>query len=199
MGGIPTNLHGEVTTRKNGGDDIVVRGLMAVGEAACVSGARRQPSRLQFAGRSHGVRLRRGTRCAEKLRGERQRSRSCRRTRPDARWAGSTDSDTPRAALPTARLRANMRRFMTANCEVFRTGAILNKGCGLIDAVQAGAADIAITDRSLIWNSDLIETLEFDNLIRQAVATMHSAANRTESRGAHARVRIFLRATTGCG
>jgi succinate dehydrogenase / fumarate reductase flavoprotein subunit len=186
MGGIPTNLHCEVTTRKNGGDDIVVRGLMAVGEAACVSvhGANRLGSNslvdLMVFGRAAALR------CAEKLQAN--------ATQPElpanatGRVLGRLDRFRRAAGgTSTARLRANMQRVMTANCEVFRTGAILNKGVGLIDAVQAGAADIAITDRSLIWNSDLIETLEFDNLIRQAVATMHSAANRTESRGAHAR------------
>ena len=74
-----------------------------------------------------------------------------------------------------------------SNCAVFRTGQVLQEGIKLIDQVLSGVPDIRVTDRSLIWNSDLIETLEFDNLIAQAVVTMDSAKNRTESRGAHAR------------
>jgi succinate dehydrogenase / fumarate reductase, flavoprotein subunit len=76
---------------------------------------------------------------------------------------------------------------MQSNCAVLRTGEVLQEGQKLIHEVFSGVPDIKVTDRSLIWNSDLIETLEFDNLIAQAVVTMNSAANRTESRGAHAR------------
>ena len=76
---------------------------------------------------------------------------------------------------------------MQTNCAVFRTGELLATGAKLIHELYAGMADIRVTDRSLIWNTDLIETLEFDNLIAQAVVTMDSALNRTESRGAHAR------------
>jgi succinate dehydrogenase / fumarate reductase flavoprotein subunit len=88
---------------------------------------------------------------------------------------------------PTAELRAEMQRTMQNNCAVFRTGEVLAEGRDLIHKVWRGRADIRVTDRSLIWNTDLIETLEFDNLISQAVVTMESALNRTESRGAHAR------------
>jgi succinate dehydrogenase / fumarate reductase flavoprotein subunit len=87
----------------------------------------------------------------------------------------------------TAQLRLNMQKVMQSNCAVFRTGEVLQEGQKLIHEVFSGVPDIKVTDRSLIWNSDLIETLEFDNLIAQAVVTMNSAANRTESRGAHAR------------
>ena len=88
---------------------------------------------------------------------------------------------------PTAELRMRMQKVMQSNCAVFRTGQVLEEGHKLIHETLAAASDVRVTDRSLIWNSDLIETLEFDNLIAQAVVTMDAALNRTESRGAHAR------------
>jgi succinate dehydrogenase / fumarate reductase flavoprotein subunit len=90
-------------------------------------------------------------------------------------------------SAPTAELRSRMQRAMQSNCAVFRTGEVLEEGHKLIQEIWRASADVHITDRSLIWNSDLIETMEFDNLIVQAVVTMDSAANRLESRGAHAR------------
>jgi succinate dehydrogenase / fumarate reductase flavoprotein subunit len=88
---------------------------------------------------------------------------------------------------PTAQLRLKMQKVMQNNCAVFRTGEVLAEGVKLIHDTHAEVADLKVSDRSLIWNSDLIETLEFDNLIAQAVVTLNSALNRTESRGAHAR------------
>jgi succinate dehydrogenase / fumarate reductase flavoprotein subunit len=186
MGGIPTNFHAEVVTRKNGDDNFVVPGLMAVGEAACVSvhGANRLGSNslidLVVFGRAAALR------CAEKL-------------EPNGRQpelpSGASDLALSRldkyrhasGGTPTAKLRSAMQKVMQTNCAVFRTGEVLTEGVKLINEVYSGVGDLATTDRSLIWNSDLVETLEFDNLIGQAVVTMHSASNRSESRGAHAR------------
>src|SRR6202043_1848902 len=90
-------------------------------------------------------------------------------------------------STPTAQLRTRMQHIMQNNCAVFRTGEVLQQGSKLIHEVFDGIADVRTSDRSLIWNSDLVETLEFANLIEQAVVTVDSAVNRTESRGAHAR------------
>jgi succinate dehydrogenase / fumarate reductase, flavoprotein subunit len=186
MGGIPTNYFGEVLTKKNGNADTVVPGLMAIGEAACVSvhGANRLGSNslidLVVFGRAAALR------CAETMvAGAKHADLSLgidemALSRLDHfRYAsGST---------PTAELRGQMQRVMQNNCAVFRTGEVLEEGQKLIGEVWRGSSDLKVTDRSLIWNTDLIETLEFDNLISQAVVTMESAANRKESRGAHAR------------
>ncbi len=186
MGGIPTNYHGEALTKANGDPDKVVPGLMSIGEAACVSvhGANRLGSNsltdLVVFGRAAAER------CAELVTpGEKHMdlpagSMEFALTRLDRfRYAkGSTQ---------TAELRMRMQKVMQANCAVFRTDKVLEEGHNLIHDVFNGISDVSVSDRSLIWNSDLIETLEFDNLIAQAVVTMDSALARTESRGAHAR------------
>ena len=114
-------------------------------------------------------------------------SRSCRRIGSDRALGRLDHFRHASGGTPTAKLRDSMQHVMQNNCAVFRTGEVLHEGQNLIHKVHGGISDISVSDRSLVWNSDLIETLEFYNLIVQAVVTMDSAANRTESRGAHAR------------
>jgi succinate dehydrogenase / fumarate reductase flavoprotein subunit len=186
MGGIPTNHHAEVLTKKGGDPDAVVPGLMAIGEAACVSvhGANRLGSNslidLVVFGRAAALR------CADTLEKNGKQ--------PELPKYGSELAldrldhfRNANGGSPTAQLRLKMQKVMQTNCAVFRTGEVLEEGHSLIHEVYDGMSDIGVTDRSLVWNSDLVETMELDNLIAQAVVTMDSARNRTESRGAHAR------------
>ncbi len=185
MGGVPTNYHGEVVILKDGDPDHVVPGLMAIGEAACVSvhGANRLGSNslidLVVFGRAAGLR------CADVVEPGEQPDLP-----PEAYEPALARLDRLRHAAggtPTAELRLRMQKVMQSNCAVFRDGPVLEEGVKLINEIWSGAEDIRVSDRSLVWNSDLIETLEYDNLIAQAAVTVTGAANRTESRGAHAR------------
>jgi succinate dehydrogenase / fumarate reductase flavoprotein subunit len=186
MGGIPTNYHGEALTKKNGNPDTVVPGLMALGEAACVSvhGANRLGSNslidLVVFGRAAALR------CAELVSpGDKQPALP--KDSADVALSRLDKFRNAAGGTRTAKLRLNMQTVMQSHCAVFRTGEVLEEGDKLIHTAHDNMSDIAVSDRSLIWNSDLIETLELDNLMAQAVVTMASAKNRTESRGAHAR------------
>ena len=186
MGGVPTNYHGEAITKKDGNADYIVPGLMALGEAACVSvhGANRLGSNslidLVVFGRAAAQR------CAEILTAS-DKHADLPKDSADFALARLDKFRNASGDTPTAQLRLRMQMVMQTNCAVFRTGEVLQEGHKLIHEVLGGVSDIRVTDRSLIWNSDLVETLEFDNLVAQAVVTMDSAVNRTESRGAHAR------------
>ncbi len=186
MGGIPTNYMGEVLNPTDDDEDNIVPGLMAIGEAACASvhGANRLGSNslidLVVFGRASALR------CSEIV------------------TPGEIPEDLPLNAgqnsidrlekfrlsegpKPTSELRSDMQRTMQNNCAVFRTDDVLQEGKGLIAQVYNSLPEIGIKDRSLIWNTDLIEALEFDNMIGQAMVTMFGAAERQESRGSHAR------------
>jgi succinate dehydrogenase / fumarate reductase flavoprotein subunit len=185
MGGIPCNVHGEVVTRAANGEALVP-GLMAVGEAACVS--------------VHGANRLGSNSLLDLVVFGKEAAQHCARTlktgtahRPFKADAGAQSVDRldklrhSKGTLRTADIRLNMQRVMQSDAAVFRTAETLNDGKRKLAEVFASFADVQVSDRSLIWNTDLIETLELDNLLGQAVATLHSAENRKESRGAQAR------------
>ncbi len=186
MGGIPTNYRGEVVAPKNGDAEAVVPGLMAIGEAACVSvhGANRLGSNslldIVVFGRAAAQR-------AAEIVTPGSPHKPLAADAGDEALARFDRLRHAAGSLPTSRIRREMQHTMQENCAVFRTGEVLEEGVRRIGEVNASLADIAVSDRSMIWNSDLVEALELENLLAQAVVTMNGAANRTESRGGHAR------------
>jgi succinate dehydrogenase flavoprotein subunit len=186
MGGIPTNHLTEVVAAPNGSADNIVPGLMAVGEAGCTSvhGANRL-------GGNSLIDLVVFGRAAAHRTAEIVTPGGAQKPLPkDAGAAAIERLDSTRHAagsLSTGEIRANMQRTMQRYASVFRTGEVLEEGTAKLGEVAGSLDEIRLTDRSMIWNSDLVEALELQNLMLQAVATMHSALYRTESRGAHAR------------
>jgi succinate dehydrogenase / fumarate reductase flavoprotein subunit len=187
MGGVPTNLHGEVVTMCEGNPEAIVPGLMAIGESACVSvhGANRLGSNslldIIVFGRAAALRV------VESV-------------RPDESHAALPDEATDRAVARLDRIRwskgktgagairLTMQRTMQRHCAVFRDGPLLDEGRRTLDIIIGMMRDdLSVTDRSMIFNSDLAEALELDNMLSQAGVSLHSAIGRTESRGAHAR------------
>ncbi len=186
MGGIPCNYHGEVVTVKDGNPDTIVPGLFAAGEAACVSvhGANRLGSNSLLDIVIFGREAARHIATLVKP-GERQRPLP--KDAGDFAVARIDRLRNAQGPRPTAEIRREMQRIMQADAAVFRTEASLREGCAKLAKTYASFADVRVTDRSLVWNTDLIETLELENLLGQAVATINAAENRKESRGAHAR------------
>ncbi|MBZ4201649.1 MAG: succinate dehydrogenase flavoprotein subunit [Methylovulum sp.] len=186
MGGIPTNYKAEVVTLANNNPDSIVPGLMAIGEAACVSvhGANRLGSNslldLVVFGRSAAIR------CAELIRpGQPHRS-----LQKDACAPALARFDKIRFAqgsLASADIRLAMQRTMQTKAAVFRSQDTLSQGKQDINSIKQSFNDLKMNDSSLIWNTELVEALELDNLLAQAQVTLHAAENRQESRGGHAR------------
>ena len=186
MGGIPANFNGQVITKKGGDPEAIVDGLMAVGEAACVSvhGANRLGSNslldLVVFGRAAAQF------CVASMTPDARHMPFA----PDAGQNSVARIDRLRHAngsRPTAEIRLEMQKVMQEHAAVFRTGTVLDEGVEQLRQTFASFADVRVSDRSMIWNTDLVETMELENLLFNAATTIESAANRLESRGAHAR------------
>ncbi len=186
MGGIPTNYKAEVVTLKDDNPETVVPGLMAIGEAACVSvhGANRLGSNslldLVVFGRSAAQR------CAEIIKPGMAHS-PLKEDACDVALARFDRIRKAKGSEKTADIRLAMQKTMQSHAAVFRTGEVLDEGVAKMKKVRASFSKVSVEDPSLIWNTDLVETLELDNLLDQAYVTITAAANRTESRGGHAR------------
>jgi succinate dehydrogenase / fumarate reductase flavoprotein subunit len=186
MGGIPTNMHTEVVTKAKGNDEAVVPGLMAIGEAGCISvhGANRLGSNslldLVVFGRAAAQRAKEIVKPGAKMPPLPAHATDYVLQRLDKiRYA--------KGSLPTSQIRGDMQRTMQNHAAVFRDEQIMGEGSQKINSIWQSFDDLKISDHSMVWNSDLVEALELDNLLSQAVVTMDSALNRKESRGAHAR------------